>query len=198
MKSINPHGVAALSKDVQYLTEFVDTLDNPILKENLDELQQTVSLMQAESCDDFYDVATRNKKYGRVDALNGPVLLEKSDIPLLDEQLRILLIVQQAYTLRTESSQGRQVHGPFVTIWHQELKRTPIAGMFIIWGRRFRVMNESIETQYRKSAERNTKHVLLSQNNPFPTNESVIVQVSVTEIYYYDHLALLCTHCTAF
>ncbi|KAI4091498.1 MAG: hypothetical protein L6R37_007731 [Teloschistes peruensis] len=77
VKSINPHGVAALSKDVQYLTEFVDTLDNPILKENLDELQQTVSLMQAESCDDFYDVATRNKKYGRVDALNGPVLLEK-------------------------------------------------------------------------------------------------------------------------
>ncbi|KAL8641606.1 MAG: hypothetical protein Q9228_001605 [Teloschistes exilis] len=148
VKSINPHGVAALSKDVQYLTEFVDTLDNPILKENLDELQQTVSLMQAESCDDFYDVVTRNKKYGRVDALNGPVLLEKSDIPLLDEQLRVLLILQQAYTLRTESSQGRQVHGPFVTIWHQELKRTPTAGMFIIWGRRFRVMNESIETQY--------------------------------------------------
>ncbi|KAL8632268.1 hypothetical protein Q9189_002058 [Teloschistes chrysophthalmus] len=198
VKSINPHGVAALSKDVQYLTEFVDTLDNPILKENLDELQQTVSLMQAENCDEFYDVATRNKKYGRVDTLNGPVLLEKSDFPLLDEQLRTLLIVQQAYALRTKSSQGRQVHGPFVTIWHQELKGIPNAGMFIAWGRRSRMMNESIETQGRKFAERNTQHVLLSQNNPFPTNEFVTVQVSATEIYHYEHLALLGTHYTAF
>ncbi|KAL8914113.1 MAG: hypothetical protein Q9171_001229 [Xanthocarpia ochracea] len=77
VKSINPNGVAALAQDVQYLTEFVDTLNNPILKENLDELRQTVSLMQAESSDEFYDVGTRNKKYGRVDAMNGPVLLEK-------------------------------------------------------------------------------------------------------------------------
>lgn len=77
VKRINPNGVAALAKDVQYLTEFVDTLGNPILRENLDELQQTVMLMQAENSDEFYDVATRNKKYGRVDAMNGPILLEK-------------------------------------------------------------------------------------------------------------------------
>lgn len=67
----------ALAKDVQYLTEFVDTLANPILRENLDELQQTVMLMQAENPEEFYDVSTRNKKYGRVDALNGPALLDK-------------------------------------------------------------------------------------------------------------------------
>ncbi|KAL8710484.1 MAG: hypothetical protein Q9220_004916 [cf. Caloplaca sp. 1 TL-2023] len=77
VKNINANGTAALAQDVQYLSEFVDTLENPILKENLDELQQTVSLMQAETSDDFYDVATRNKKYGRVDAMNGPILLEK-------------------------------------------------------------------------------------------------------------------------
>lgn len=77
VKTISPHGVAALAKDVQYLTEFVDTLDNPVLKENLDELQQTVALMQNENTDEFYDIATRNKKYGRVDAVNGPILLEK-------------------------------------------------------------------------------------------------------------------------
>ncbi|KAL8737936.1 MAG: hypothetical protein Q9181_001199 [Wetmoreana brouardii] len=77
VRSINPYGVATLAKDMQYLTEFVDTLGNPILKENLDELQQTVLLMQAENSDEFYDVAIRNKKYGRVDAMNGPVLLEK-------------------------------------------------------------------------------------------------------------------------
>ncbi|KAL8928029.1 MAG: hypothetical protein Q9208_002104 [Pyrenodesmia sp. 3 TL-2023] len=77
VKNISPYGVAALAKDVQYLTEFVDTLDNPILKENLDELQQTVALLQADTSDEFYDIATRNKKYGRVDAVNGPILLEK-------------------------------------------------------------------------------------------------------------------------
>ncbi|KAG8532027.1 uncharacterized protein KY384_003663 [Bacidia gigantensis] len=77
VKRINPNGVAALAKDVQYLTEFVDTLGNPVLSENLDELQQTISLMQADNSDDFYDISTRNKKYGRVDALHGPVLLEK-------------------------------------------------------------------------------------------------------------------------
>lgn len=77
VKRINPNGVAALAKDVQYLTEFVDTLGNPILRENLDELQQTVILMQSENSNEFYDVSTRNKKYGRVDAMNGPILLEK-------------------------------------------------------------------------------------------------------------------------
>lgn len=34
-------------------------------------------LIQAENSDEFYDVSTRNKKYGRVDAINGPRLLEK-------------------------------------------------------------------------------------------------------------------------
>lgn len=78
VKKINPNGVAALAKDVNYLADFVDTLDNaPILKENLDELQQTVLLMQTENPDDFYDISIRNKKFGRVDAMNGPKILEK-------------------------------------------------------------------------------------------------------------------------
>ncbi|MCJ1386783.1 hypothetical protein MMC17_009910 [Xylographa soralifera] len=77
VKKINPNGVAALAKDVRFLSDFVDTLGNPILQQNLDELQQTVTLMQAENSDEYYDVSTRNKKYGRVDALNGPLLLEK-------------------------------------------------------------------------------------------------------------------------
>ncbi len=77
MKKINPNGVAALAKDVRYLAEFVDSLGVPILRENLDELQQTVNLMQAENSDEYYDASTRNKKYGRVHAMNGPLLLEK-------------------------------------------------------------------------------------------------------------------------
>lgn len=77
VKKINPNGVMALAMDVEYLAEFVDSLGVPILRENLDELQQTVQLMQADNTDEFYDISTRNKKYGRVDAIHGPVLLEK-------------------------------------------------------------------------------------------------------------------------
>ncbi|KAH0538722.1 hypothetical protein FGG08_004674 [Glutinoglossum americanum] len=76
VRKINPNGVAALAKDVHYLAEFVDSLNNPILPETLDELQQTVNLMLADTSDEFYDVSTRNKKYGRVDPMNGPLLLE--------------------------------------------------------------------------------------------------------------------------
>ncbi|OGE55905.1 hypothetical protein PENARI_c003G02728 [Penicillium arizonense] len=77
VRKINPNGVAALAKDVEYLAQFVDSLNVPILRENLDELQQTVQLMQADNADEFYDSSTRNKKYGRVDAMQGPILLEK-------------------------------------------------------------------------------------------------------------------------
>lgn len=78
VKKINMNGVAALANDVDYLTEFVDSLDNAeILKGNLAELQQTVALMQTKNSDEFFDISIRNKKFGRVDAMNGPILLEK-------------------------------------------------------------------------------------------------------------------------
>ena len=78
VKKINPNGVAALAKDVAYLAEFVDGLDNAmILKENLDELQQTVSLMETVDPNEYFDNAMRNRKFGRVDPLNGPRILEK-------------------------------------------------------------------------------------------------------------------------
>ncbi|KAI1417857.1 exocyst complex subunit Sec15-like protein [Hypoxylon sp. FL1857] len=78
VKKINPNGVAALSMDVQHLTTFVDGLENGfMLRSNLDELEQTIQLLQSENTDEFFDITTRNKKYGRVDAMNGPILLEK-------------------------------------------------------------------------------------------------------------------------
>ncbi|KAI1340449.1 exocyst complex subunit Sec15-like-domain-containing protein [Xylariaceae sp. FL0016] len=78
VKKINPNGVAALSIDVKHLTDFVDELENGfMLRSNLDELEQTIQLLQSENTDEFFDISTRNKKYGRVDAMNGPVLLEK-------------------------------------------------------------------------------------------------------------------------
>ena len=93
VKRINPNGVAALAKDVRYLSGFVDSLGNPILQENLDELQQTVNLMQSDNSDEFYDIAIRNKKYGRVDAMNGPILLEKSVLPTRDAQNYFMLML---------------------------------------------------------------------------------------------------------
>ncbi|KAG9246369.1 exocyst complex subunit Sec15-like-domain-containing protein [Calycina marina] len=78
VKKINPNGVAALAKDVSFLAEFIDSLENAaILKQNLDELQQTVQLMQLEEPNDYYDTSIRNRKFGMVDPLNGPQLLEK-------------------------------------------------------------------------------------------------------------------------
>ncbi|KAL7626685.1 Rab GTPase-binding exocyst subunit S15 [Parahypoxylon ruwenzoriense] len=78
VKKINPNGVAALSMDAQHLTNFVDGLENGfMLRSNLDELEQTIHLLQSDNTDEFFDITTRNKKYGRVDAVNGPVLLEK-------------------------------------------------------------------------------------------------------------------------
>ncbi|TVY23002.1 Exocyst complex component [Lachnellula hyalina] len=101
VKKINPNGVAALAKDVAYLADFVDSLENAlILKENLDELQQTIYLMQTENPDEFYDVSSRNKKFGRVDAVNGPRILEKYEIylqildPLADFIYRLTHSVQ--------------------------------------------------------------------------------------------------------
>ncbi|KAF4954095.1 hypothetical protein FGADI_5522 [Fusarium gaditjirri] len=78
VKHINPNGVAALAQDVDYLVQFVSSLENgQMLRENLDELAQTIALLQTDNQDEFFDISTRNKKYGRVDALNGPMLLEK-------------------------------------------------------------------------------------------------------------------------
>jgi len=48
-----------------------------MLRENLDELQQTINLMQSDNHDEFFDISIRNRRFGRVDAMNGPVLLEK-------------------------------------------------------------------------------------------------------------------------
>lgn len=78
VKHINANSVAALATDVEFLTDFVDSLENgAMLRENLDELQQTVNLLQSENHDEFFDISIRNKKFGRVNAMNGPILLEK-------------------------------------------------------------------------------------------------------------------------
>ena len=75
---ISPAAVHQLSFDVSHFTTYVKTLpNNMILLESLDELQQTIALLQSTSPEDFYDISLRNKKYGSVDPMKGPQLLEK-------------------------------------------------------------------------------------------------------------------------
>lgn len=116
MKSINPNGVTALAKDVEYLTQFVDSLNVPILRENLDELQQTVQLMQADNADEFYDISTRNKKYGRVDAMQGPILLEKYDSFHPMTLNHLLTPISQVDSDGTSTNQGGEVCESVLTI----------------------------------------------------------------------------------
>lgn len=116
MRSINPNGVTALAKDVEYLAQFVDSLNVPILRENLDELQQTVQLMQADNADEFYDISTRNKKYGRVDAMQGPILLEKYDIFHLMTLNLLLTPTSQTDSNGASSNQGGEVRESVIAV----------------------------------------------------------------------------------
>jgi hypothetical protein len=77
VQRISPAAIRLLATDVQFLSNFVDTLQNPILKENLDQLIQTVALMQTDNQEEFFDIGQANRKYGRVDRQNGAALLEK-------------------------------------------------------------------------------------------------------------------------
>jgi len=77
IKRISPAAVVTLAADTTFLSEFVSSLNNPILMENLDELTQTVALMGTDNELEFYDIAQRNKKYSKVDQIKGAVLLEK-------------------------------------------------------------------------------------------------------------------------
>lgn len=74
---LSPAAVTVLAQDIAFLGSFVDSLGNPILRENLDGLTQTVALMQTDNPDEFYDNGIANRKYGRVDRANGAILLEK-------------------------------------------------------------------------------------------------------------------------
>jgi hypothetical protein len=137
VRSINPNGVIALAKDVEYLTQFVDSLNVPILRENLDELQQTVQLMQADNADEFYDISTRNKKYGRVDAMQGPILLEKYEFFLSSALNHLLTPIFQVDSNGTNTDQGGQVRESVLAIQeilitrqkHWRVVRSPLGGL---------------------------------------------------------------------
>ncbi|KAJ4302766.1 Rab GTPase-binding exocyst subunit S15 [Kalmusia sp. IMI 367209] len=77
VKRITPAAVSALAIDTRYLANFVEGLGDPLLLDNLDELTQTVMLMGTENVEEYFDVAQRNRKYGKVDPLRGQTLIGK-------------------------------------------------------------------------------------------------------------------------
>ena len=77
VRRITPAAVSALAVDTRFLASFVEGLGDPLLLDNLDELTQTVALMSTENVDEYFDVATRNRKYGKVDPLRGQTLVAK-------------------------------------------------------------------------------------------------------------------------
>lgn len=77
VKRITPAAVSALEVDTRYLASFVEGLGDPLLLDNLDELTQTVALMGTDDVMEYFDVAQRNKKYGKVDPLRGQTLIGK-------------------------------------------------------------------------------------------------------------------------
>ncbi|KAF2841718.1 exocyst complex subunit Sec15-like protein [Patellaria atrata CBS 101060] len=64
--------------DVAYFVEFVQQLQMPSMAQNLEELTQVVALLTSNNGEEeFFDVASRNRRYGKVDPQQGAELLEK-------------------------------------------------------------------------------------------------------------------------
>src|SRR5690606_33040075 len=77
VRAISPAAVKTLDLDVRNLEEYVQSLNVPTLPSIFDELRQTIDLLQSNDPDEFYNIETRMKRYAAVNAMNGPILLEK-------------------------------------------------------------------------------------------------------------------------
>lgn len=93
VKKINRKAVADLKKDVDFVHDFVASLNEPMLLQIFEELRQTIDLLQSDNHDEFYDISIRGKKYPSVSAMNGPILLEKYLAP--PPRSTIILTTQQ-------------------------------------------------------------------------------------------------------
>jgi len=77
--------------------------------------------MQNEDPNDFYDTSIRNRRFGRVNALNGPQLLEKYGIPTEIESNSNLTDFSflQTYIYRGWAYENGTVAKFLVEIWYQ-------------------------------------------------------------------------------
>ena len=92
--AISPACLNLLALDISHFSSFISRLSLPTsaltstsagnertdplaLRRTVDELTQTIALMKSGNPEEFYDIDQRDRKYGAVNAQNGPVLLEK-------------------------------------------------------------------------------------------------------------------------
>jgi len=83
VRRISPQAATAYRLDVNHLVEFVASLGDSTLLENLEELKETVELMSTAADpagraeEEFFDAERSRRRFGRVDRANGAELLEK-------------------------------------------------------------------------------------------------------------------------
>ncbi|KAI7820299.1 exocyst complex subunit Sec15-like-domain-containing protein [Gamsiella multidivaricata] len=77
VKHINQNFVAIFDKDIRYLEDFVETLDNPNVAQTFLPLRQLISLLLSENTEEYMDPAIRNRNYAQVKADDVTRMLEK-------------------------------------------------------------------------------------------------------------------------
>ena len=86
VRRISDAAVVNLDTDALYLEDFVQTLDDPSLR-NLDtflELRQSINLMKDGGLQEYLSVQSRMKNFNRVTPQNAAILLDKllANLPL--------------------------------------------------------------------------------------------------------------------
>lgn len=79
VKKISPFYIdTVMQRDLQFLEEFVKSLDDPNLMEQLAELKQTIKLLQSDTnVEEYLQPSVKSKVYSRVSKSNALCLLEK-------------------------------------------------------------------------------------------------------------------------
>ncbi|ODQ55686.1 exocyst complex subunit Sec15-like protein [Saitoella complicata NRRL Y-17804] len=78
-RKYNEHGIANFDKDISYLEEFVEELNDPSISaaDTFLELRQSVNLLRAENVEEYLNTTTRMKSYSRLKPQNAITMLEK-------------------------------------------------------------------------------------------------------------------------
>ncbi|KAG0357915.1 hypothetical protein BG005_002980 [Podila minutissima] len=77
VKQVNMNFVAGFSKDIQYLEDFVATLDNPNVADTFLSMRQLITLLLSENTEDYMDPQIRSQHYSRVKPEDVTKMLEK-------------------------------------------------------------------------------------------------------------------------
>ncbi|KAF9110162.1 hypothetical protein BGX27_006704 [Mortierella sp. AM989] len=77
VKHINQNFVSVFDKDVRYLEDFVETLENPNVTQTFLSLRQLINLLLSENTEEYMDPEVRSKRYTQVKSDDVTRMLEK-------------------------------------------------------------------------------------------------------------------------